>query len=66
MKKRFILRLTTAMDMRGLTQAKLSKLSGINKNNLSNWSHSKCLPCYKNMLKLSKALDLEVDYFMEQ
>lgn len=67
MKKKFISRLTTAFEMRGIkSQTDFAKMSKIPQTTISHWFVGRAFPSYRSLVKSADALDLEVDYFMSR
>jgi len=63
-KKLFIKRLKEARKRKGITQEKLSELSGINQTLISKYEQGIALPGIDNLQKLVMALEISADYFL--
>lgn len=61
----FSLRLTQALASKSLTQKELSILTKIPQSAISNYCAGKSLPNVEGLYKLSKALDMSMEWFME-
>ena len=48
-------------EQRGLTQQQLADRMGVSRPRISEWENQIFFPNWKNMIKLSKALDSSVD-----
>lgn len=57
--KQFSERLAYAMDIKKMTQAELSRRSGINKGSISNYLSGRWSPKGENMYKLATVLDVD-------
>ena len=63
-KELFIKRLKEARKRKGITQEKLSELSGINQTLISKYEQGIALPGIDNLQKLVIALEISADYFL--
>jgi transcriptional regulator with XRE-family HTH domain len=63
-KKMFTERLKAARQRKGITQEKLSQLSGINPTLISKYEQGIALPGIDNLQKLVVALEISADYFL--
>ena len=45
----------------GLTQEKLATLIGVNPSQISHWECGLHIPCFSNLIKLTKALGCTID-----
>lgn len=61
----FPLRLTQALAAKSLTQKELSVLTKIPQSAISNYCAGKSLPNAEGLYKLSKVLDMKMEWFLE-
>lgn len=61
----FAEKLTELMDRRGMSQARLSQLTGIGKSSLSQYLAGKNEPLEDRRKEIAKALGVEEDYFLK-
>ncbi|MEI6143435.1 MAG: XRE family transcriptional regulator [Mariniphaga sp.] len=62
----FAQRIATARKMAGLSMDQLSSLSGLSKNAISRYEKGVMKPDSSNLIKLSKALNVKVDYLLRK
>lgn len=65
-RKEFGIRLRKLMFRKGVTQAELSDMTGIQQSALSNYITGKTSPSFYNVDKIAKALECSVDIFRYQ
>jgi transcriptional regulator with XRE-family HTH domain len=66
MKTLFAQRIATARKMAGLSMDELASLSGLSKNAISRYENGVMQPGSTNLIKLSKALNVKIDYFFRK
>jgi len=59
-------RIATARKMAGLSMDELASLAGLSKNAISRYENGIMKPDSSNLIKLSKALNVKVDYFFRK
>jgi Zn-dependent peptidase ImmA (M78 family) len=62
----FAQRISTARKMAGLSMDQLATLSGLSKNAISRYENGVMKPDSSNLIKLSKALNVKVDYLFRK
>src|SRR5665647_608287 len=62
----FAQRISTARKMAGLSMEQLANLSGLSKNAISRYEKGIMKPDSSNLIKLSKALNVKVDYLFRK
>ena len=62
----FAQRIATARKMAGLSMDQLATLSGLSKNAISRYEKGVMRPDSSNLIKLSKALNVKVDYLFRK
>lgn len=66
METTFAQRIATARKMAGLSMDELASLSGLSKNAISRYENGVMKPDSSNLIKLSKALNVKVDYLFRK
>ncbi len=66
MKILFARRIATARKMAGLSMDELASLSGLSKNAISRYENGVMQPDSTNLIKISKALNVKIDYFFRK
>lgn len=59
-------RILDYMDKHGITAYNLSKSTGIPNSTISNWKHKRGRASAEDLYKISKALDVTMEYFAEE
>ena len=56
-------KLQELLKEKGLTAKELGKISGVGKTTIYNYINKKTVPTVQNIIKISKALDVDPTYF---